>query len=207
MDLALRDLGALARARRAGTTLASEQARTAAAGEIADAEVPPQTGDVSKTLEALRAVLPATLIALYSALVIPLQGFAISNGADARAAQQAEIAKSLGNDAAKVKAALAALTVEPDALLSLRIAVAVIVAVFVFIYAYRKAQTVENQRVILEPLVTLGAFVAWELASPGTFLAALLTAQNLPVYTTVIAGLTAIGLWAVSETTLKKKAT
>jgi hypothetical protein len=209
MDLAMRDIGALAAARRLGTTLEFEKGKAAAPPVDTGGEVPPAPPPtkVSETLEALRAVIPATLITLYTAVVIPLQGFAISIGSDDRVAEQQRIAKEFASDAAKVKSELAAMTVEPDALLTLRIGVAVVIAVFVFLYAYRKAQTVPNQRVLLEPIVTTIAFVAWELASPGTFLAALLVPAMLPVYTTVIAGLTAIGLWAVSETILKKPAT
>jgi len=203
MDLAFRQLGALAAARRLGNTLDSQAASNAADGAVAP--VPATNDTVSKPLEALRAVIPATMITLYSGIVIPLQGFAINSGAAGRAATNAALAKQYGADTAGLETAIKALTVETSAWVEIRILFAIAATIAVLIYSYRQAQTVDGQRVILEPLVTTLAFAAWAAASPGSFLAAYLNAEQYQIIPLAIAGLMAIVLFAFSSTTLSKK--
>lgn len=198
MDLALRDLGPLAAARRKGTTLEAEKTNPA------DAPAAPGP-NVATGLEALRAVLPATLITLYTTGVLLLQNVANAAGAGGRAAEQAALATKHGAGTPALEAALAALSVEPPALAWARVLFAVVFTVLVIYYAYNKAQTVPGRRVYLEPFVTSSAFVAWAVASPGTFLAAYMNATQLAVATILIAILAAGALWVVSETKLKKK--
>lgn len=93
MDLALRDIGALAAARRTRTSLNTARADRAGA-ELEDP--PPTSPNVGTALEALRAVLPATLITLYTTGVLLLQNITNAVGADPRAAQQAALAEELG---------------------------------------------------------------------------------------------------------------
>jgi hypothetical protein len=209
-NLVFRDIGALAAARRLGTTLDSEKLQAAAPDDKKDLEVvkpvEAETSAISKPLEALRAVVPATIAAMYSALVIPLQTLSIAAGAGAKADHETALAKQFATDPAGLKKALETLPVETAAYFELRLGVAIVVAIFVFIFAFRKAQTVKNRVVLLEPAIATAAFVAWALASPGTFLAAKLTASELAIWSLAIAGVAAIGLVAFSSTTLSKKA-
>lgn len=203
MPFAFRDIGALATARRAGTTLAGESKRGDAPAKKTDGP------DVSTALEALRAVLPATLITLYTTAVILLQNVTNAAGSGDRAAQQSALAVSHGAGTEALTKALAALSVEPEQFAWARVLFAVAFTGLVAFYAYRTAQPtqrVKGQRILLEPLVATGAFVAWALASPGTFLASYLNATNLAVATILIAFIGAGGLWVVSEAVLKKKA-
>lgn len=203
MELALREIGALAAARRGKTSLDAEREnRAASEKEKAPANDSP---NVATALEALRAVLPTTMITLYTTGVLVLQNLTNATGADGRAAEQAALAERLGADSPALKTALANLSVEPTALAWTRVALAAFALLVVAYYAYSKAQTVPGQRVLLEPAVTTGAFAAWALASPGTFLAAYLNATQLAVATTLIAIIAAIALWAISDTKLKKK--
>jgi hypothetical protein len=162
------------------------------------------TPDVSTALEALRAVLPATLVALYTTAVILLQNLAIASGAAARAAEQAALAAQHQNDQAGLAKALQELSVEPTGLAPARVGFALVCIVLVAIYAYRTAQVVPHKRVLLEPLVATGAFVAWVAASPGTPAAAYLNATQLAEFTILVAFIAAIALWVVSNTWLKK---
>jgi hypothetical protein len=208
MKLAFRDISALAAARRTGTSLATEKKKEPGA-------TPPKTTDpdVSTALEALRAVLPATLITLYSTAVILLQTTTNAAGAAERATEQAALAKTYAAGSPELENALKALSAEPSAFAGWRLLFAVVWVVFVAIYAFRTAQIdtprAEGRpvrRVFLEPLVATAAFIAWALASPGTFLAAYMNSTNLAIATILIAFLGAGGLYVISDAVLKKKA-
>lgn len=97
------------------------------------------------------------------------------------------------------------MSVEPQDFVWARILLAVFGTALVAYYAYSKAQTVQDERVLLEPAVTTGAFIAWAIASPGTFLAAYLNATQLAVVTILTAIIAAAVLFVISETKLKKK--
>ena len=216
MDLILRDLNALTTARRTGTPLTDAKAQQAAA----DANVPvPATdpskkvaagGDISSALDALRAVVPTTIISLYSTGVILLQSGTQALGGAGRNATQAALAKQFEKDPDGLKTALAALPLETADLVSVRIFVAVVTTLAVFYLAYYKAQPrdekhkKQKETVVLEPVITTLAFIAWALAAPGTFLAAYLTAMELFVATVAIAFTAAICLAVASQTVLKK---
>lgn len=196
MQLAFRDIAALAKARRTGTTLDSQTKK-----DPKKATEP----NVASALEALRAVLPATLITLYSTAVILLQNVTNAAGASERAAEQAALATTHGAGTPALTKALEALSVEPTTFAWARVAFAVIWIAFVGLYAFRTAQGVPGRRVILEPLVATAAFVAWALASPGTFLASYLNASNLAVVTILIAFVGAGGLLVLSDGVLKNQ--
>jgi hypothetical protein len=206
MSIAFRDIAALAAARRSGTTLESEKKKT-------PSSPPQQTSDpdVSSALDALRAVLPATLITLYSTGVIVLQNAANSAGADDRAARIAALTKSLGAGTPELVTAVKGLSAEPDKYGFLRAIFAAAFLVFVAYFAFRTAQiepaTGKRKRTVyLEPLVSTAAFVAWAIASPGTFLAAYLNTTDLALTTILVAFLGAGGLYVISNGVLKKKA-
>jgi len=208
MQLAFRDISALAAARRSGTSLEGEKKKTP--------ETPAENTDgpnISSALEALRAVLPATLITLYSTAVILLQNLTNAGGSGERAAQQAAMAKTYGAGTPELETALKAMSAEPSTFAGLRVGFAVVFVVLVAFYAFRTAQPdppiVVGQRVrrvFLEPIVATAAFVAWALASPGTFLAAYMNSTNLAVATVLIAFIGAGGLYVISDSVLKKKA-
>jgi hypothetical protein len=228
----LRDLGSLAAARRNAMPLEFEKAKQAAdeAG-VPMAPAPPATtptettpadgkprqeapkpptppdrnANIATGLEALRAVLPATFITLYSTGVLLLQSYTQSAGAPSRAAQQATLATQFVKDPDALRAALQALTVETKDFLGVRIGFAVLATVALLFQAYKKAQVPgKTKRVILEPTVTTLAFVAWALGAPGTFLAAYMNANQLGVTTIAIVFGAAIALFALSTTVLNK---
>ena len=201
----LRDLGALAAARRSDQSLDSERAQQAA---NAAAKHPPadKKADVTTGLEALRAVLPATFITLYSTAVLLLQKYSQSEGAPGRAAEQAALATTFVKNPDALKNALQALSVETPEFLWARILMAALATAALAFQAYHKAQIPRaKKRVILEPVVTTLAFVAWALGAPGTFVAVYLNASELLVTTVVIVFGSALALWALSQTVLKKK--
>jgi hypothetical protein len=208
MSIAFRDISALATARRSGTKLDSEKTKTP--------EKPAEKAEgpnVSTALEALRAVLPATLITFYSTAVILLQATTNAAGAGDRAAEQAALAQTFGAGTPALESALKALPAEPATFAVWRVVFAFIWVGFVAIYAFRTAQVDAEpgpgrpaRRVFLEPIVATAAFIAWALASPGTFLAAYLNSTNLAIATILIAFVGAGGLCVVSEAVLKKKA-
>jgi hypothetical protein len=202
MDFALRDIGALAAARRKGKSLDTMRAAAAGAEEKDEAVDSP---NIASALEALRAVLPATLITLYTTGVLLLQNITNAVGAETRAAQQAALAVELGAGTPALKAALANMSAEPSDFAWARVLLAAVGTVLVAFYAYTKAQTVPGRRVLLEPTVTTGAFVAWAIASPGTFLAAYLNANELAVTTILVAVIAAAALWVISSTKLSRK--
>lgn len=200
MQLAMRDLPALVTARREGTTLASEQKKS----EVTPA-TPAGGPDIATALEALRAVLPATLITLYTTGVLLLQNLTNAAGAAGRAADQAALASTYGAGTPELAKALEALSVEPMTFAWARVVFAVACTFLVAFYAYRTAQVVPEKKVLIEPTVVTLAFVAWAVASPGTFLAAYLNTNNLAVTTILVAFIAAIGLFVIANTVLKKK--
>jgi hypothetical protein len=215
VDVILRDLSSLATARRSGMSLDVAKAQRAAndagappplkpAGE-GDKTSPPDSPNVATALEALRAVLPATFIALYSTAVILLQNFTQAAGAEARATLQTSLARQFAEKPNELKAAFQALPVESPYFVELRVGFAVLAILLLAYFAYSKAQMPGKKRVLMEPAVTTLAFIAWALASPGTFLAAYLTANQLAATTISVAFGAALALYVVSETVLRKK--
>lgn len=168
---------------------------------------PPDSPNVATALEALRAVLPATFIALYSTAVILLQNLTQAAGAQARATLQADLAKEFDKRTDELKAALQALPVEAPNFVELRIGFAVLAILLLAYLAYSKSQVPGEKRVVMEPAVTTLAFVAWAVSSPGTFLAVYLTANELAATTISVAFGSALVLYVVSETVLRKKQT
>jgi hypothetical protein len=206
MSIAFRDISALAAARRSGTTLDSEKKKSS--------DSPPKKTDdpnISTALDALRAVLPATLITFYSTAVILLQNVTNAAGASDRAAQQAALATVHGAGTPALENALKLLSAEPNTFAIWRVLFAAVWVGLVAMYAFRTAQIETppgkpKRRVYLEPLVATAAFIAWALASPGTFLAAYLNSTNLAIATILIAFIGAGGLYVVSDAVLKMKA-
>jgi hypothetical protein len=214
VDLILRDLSSLATARRSGISLDEAKARQAANDAKKPAPPmpagqgdrrPPDSPNVATALEALRAVLPSTFIALYSTAVILLQNLTQAAGADARTTHQTALAKEFAEKPNELKAALLALPVESPYLVELRVGFALLAIVLLAWLAYSKAQLPGKKRVLTEPVVTTLAFIAWALSSPGTFLAAYLTANQLAATTISVAFGSALALSVVSQTVLKKK--
>jgi hypothetical protein len=200
VDFALRDLNALSRARRGGTGLDRERAKKAAS----EPEPSDESPNIATALEALRAVLPATFVALYTTGVILLQNLAQATGASGRAREQVALAATHANSEAALEAALQALSVEPRDLSAIRVAFAVVSTILLAFYAYQKAQVPNEPRVVLEPSVVTGAFVAWALAAPGTFLAAYLNSTQLAATTIIVAVLAALALFVLGATVLNR---
>ena len=125
MSIAFRDISALATARRRGTTFESEKKKspTSPAEKTTDP-------NISSALDALRAVLPATLITFYSTAVILLQNAANVAGADGRAAEISALTKTLGAGTPALEKAVKALTAEPDTYATWRVIFAAVWLVF-----------------------------------------------------------------------------
>lgn len=206
-EIFLRDIGALARARRRRTTLAAEKKDETPAAPVAPG------APIGGGLEAVRAVLPVTFLATYTAGVLAFQGLAITLGADDRAKEQAALTKKFAADPAALKDALKELSLETDKLVWLRIVYAIAMLIGLVFLAFKKvtatpvagAPLPETPK--LEPFITIAAFIAWAVAAPGTPLAAYLNAENLTVVTVSVGVFTAGVLYFVGKFVLKKAET
>ena len=166
---------------------------------------------VASVLEALGAVVPTGVIALYSGAALALRQAAISGGADAKAATEAAMAAK-GSTSAEIAAALKALPQEPRNFVEGRLAILVFAALVALAMAIvatlrgNEAATKKRRVPFVEPFIAVVAFTAWALASPGTPLAAYHPASQMNAITIVIATVGGLTLVATGNTSLVKPA-
>ena len=166
---------------------------------------------VASVLEALGAVVPTGIIALYSGAAIALRQAALTAGADTRAELQARLA-SEGRTAAEITSVLKALPQEPSNFVEGRVTILVFAAVVALAMSVvatvrgNRAASAKRRVPFVEPFVATVAFTAWALASPGTPLAAYHSASQMTAITIVIATIGGLTLVATGNTSLVKGA-
>lgn len=197
------------------TTSALVKARndeeTLASVKEGDPEPASGAAGISGTLEAIAAVIPTGVAAIYTGGVLLVRGVALDAGTEKRATTEAALAAA-GKSAAEIKAALEALPLETTSFIGARWILFAVALAAAAIMAWRAAgagngKATKKRRLLLaEPLTAVAAFVGWALASPGTPLAAYFNANEVLVYTIVIGVVAGLGLLASGALVLKKAA-
>lgn len=176
-----------------------------AAGTVTGSE------SVAAVLEAIGAVVPTGIIAIYGGAAVGLRQVAISAGASSRAKYEAKL-KVEGKTVEQIAEIIEKLPQEPSNFVEGRILLLVFAGVVALIMSVTAAKAGNSAAVkqrklpFAEPFVAVVAFVGFALASPGTPLAAYHSSSTMLAITIMISAIAGLTLTATGSVSLVKPA-
>jgi hypothetical protein len=164
---------------------------------------------IGGVIEALAAVIPTGVTALYTAGSVTIQAWALNKGADERAHLAARIGAKTPR---QVKRALEGVPLESKNLMWVRILLLVAALLTALCLAFRgasdgnKRAAKKRKAFVAEPAAAAVAFAGWALAVPGTPFAAYFSSSDVVIPRATVVVLAALYLLAVGQISLTKRA-